>query len=189
MSVNEHQKTPGPSEVALLNRAAAGEESAQRAIFEAHGEEIWRLLYRMTGDYDRAHDWTQETLLKAFSSGGDFEGRGSVRGWLARIAVNLARDQLRKRRRRRRLLDRHVGPVDRPPPADPLLQDRIREAVEGLSEGQRLVVVMHDLEGYTHEEIGEALGIAPGSSRARLSRAREELRTVLAGLRKELRDA
>lgn len=189
MCVNSHPTVSELSEAALLERAGAGEEPAQRAFLEAHGEEIWRLLFRMTGDYDRAHDLTQETLLRAFRKAGDFEGRGSVRGWLARMAVNLARDHLRKRRRRLRLLEEHGGPEDHHPSKDPLFEERVREAVDGLSDGQRLVVVMHDLEGYTHEEIGEALGIAPGSSRARLSRAREELRTVLAGLRKEFRDA
>lgn len=188
MSVNSHQKASERTEAALLEGAGAGDHAAQRSVLEAHGEQIWRLLFRMTGDYDRAHDLTQEAFLRAFRKAGAFEGRGSLRGWLARLAVNLARDQLRKRRRRRVLLDRHPVTADDRPARDPLVEARVREAMEGLSEGQRVVVVMHDLEGYTHEEIGEALGIAPGSSRARLSRARKELRTALAGLRKELRN-
>ena len=168
-----------------MARAGAGEHGAQRALLAAHGEEVWRLLYRVTGDYDAAHDLTQETFLHAFRKADRFQGRGGARGWLARLALNLARDDLRKRRRRLRLLERHTIEEPAPPRRDPLLAARVRDAVEALPEGLRWVVLMHDLEGYTHEEIGEALDIAPGSSRARLSRARAKLREQLSELREE----
>lgn len=173
---------------ALLARAGSGEHAAQRAFLAAHGESVWRVVYRFTGDYDAAHDLTQETFLLAFRKADRFRGSGTVRGWLASLALNLARDQMRKRARRLRLLERRPASEPECPPGDPLLSARVRDAVESLPEGLRWVVLLHDLEGYTHEEIGEALEIAPGSSRARLSRARAKLREELGDLRKEFRD-
>ena len=176
---------PAEGDPALVARAGAGEHGAQRALLAAHGEAVWRLLYRVTGDYDWAHDLTQETFLLAFRKADRFRGRGAAGAWLARLALNLARDEMRKRRRRRQLLERRAGAEAESLGRDPLMAARVSDAVESLPEGLRWVVEMHDIEGYTHEEIAEALDIAPGSSRARLSRARARLREQLSELREE----
>lgn len=175
---------PTDTERNLIRAIARGDASARRDLFDAQAERLWSLLFRMTGDYDEAHDLVQETFVRAFRKAPGYDARGSAEGWLARIAVNLARDRHKRRRRRDRLLERwDAAPEASTPGSTPLVDRRVREAVEGLDEKHRLVVLMHDVEGYTHQEIGEALGIAPGSSRARLSRARAVLRERLADLR------
>lgn len=166
----------------LVRDLRSGVGTARRLLFEAHAPRLWRVLYRLTGDYDEAHDLTQDAMLHAFRKIGSYDGRGSLAAWLARIGVNLARDELRKRRRRAHRLDSAPVRPTEPAPRDPLLAARVERAMGELSEAERVVVVMHDLEGYTHEEIGAALDMAAGSSRARLSRARARLRQRLGTL-------
>lgn len=179
------QSEPLPDDAELRRRIRAGEPGAQRLLFDAHAPRVWRLLFRLTGDYDDAHDLTQEALLHALRKFDRFDGRGSLAGWLAQLAVNLMRDELRTRRRRARTTPDSAADERVHDDADPIVDARVREAVERLSEEERVVVLMHDLEGYTHEEISTAIGIAAGSSRARLSRARSRLREWLEDLRIE----
>ena len=170
----------------LLPRLRGDDPDARRALFEREGPRVWSLVYRLCGDYDLAQDVTQETFLAAFRKIGRFGGTGTLRGWLGRIAVNLLRDQQRTHRRRAETLARfpaHEAAEART--AEPFVRRRVHAAVDGLGEKLRTVLLMHDLEEYTHEEIAQALGIAPGSSRARLSRARALLRESLADLAPE----
>ena len=167
----------------LVARLKAGDARARRAFFDEESERVWRLCYRLVGDYDAAHDLVQESFIRAFARIERYDGRGTLRGWLHRLALNLTRDAMRRDRRRGRWLTRgddesltRVGEA----PAEPDGDRQVRAALDSLPELLRIVVVMHDVEGYTHEEIGDALGIAPGSSRARLSRARAQLRERLA---------
>lgn len=188
------RQTPGRAEVnsegdfsdeSIVRALRAGITGSQRRFFEAHAPRLWRLLYRLTGDYDDAHDLTQEAVLQALRKIDRYDGRGTLAGWIAGIGVNLARDELRKRRRRFERLSSARGESTYNSPADPLVGARVHEALAGLGEQERLVLVMHAVEGYTHEEIGHALGIAAGSSRARLSRARSRLREKLQTLNDE----
>ena len=168
----------------LVGRLKAGDAPARRAFFDAEADRVWRVCYRLVGDYDTAHDLVQETFIRAFARIDRYDGRGSLSGWLHRIALNLTRDAMRREKRRGRWLSRDDdGDVTRAaaPAADPDGDRRVRAALDALPEAMRFVVVMHDMEGWTHEEIGQALGIAAGSSRARLSRARQQLRESLAG--------
>jgi len=170
----------------LVPRLRGGDPDARRALFEREGPRVWRLVYRLRGDYDVAQDVTQETFLAAYRKIGRYGGTGSLPGWLGRIAVNLLRDQQRTQRRRGATLARF--PADEAADArtgEPFVQRRVHAAVDALGEKLRAVLLMHDVEEYTHEEIAEALGIAPGSSRARLSRARALLREALADLAPE----
>ena len=167
----------------LVAGLRAGDRDAKRHLFETEGETVWRVAYRLSGDGDIADDVTQETFLRAFRMIGTYGGRGSLRGWLCRIALNVYRDERRTARRRSSLLaargaelseaSPEVGTSSEP--ASPVVR-----VLDGLPEKYRVVIVMHDLEGLTHDEIGEALGIAQGSSRARLSRARSMVRQRLA---------
>lgn len=169
----------------LIEAVANGDAGAEAALFEAEAERIWRILFRLTGSPDDADDLTRETFLRAFESASTFRSRGSARGWLARIALNLTRDGFKRRRRREALLAQHSDPEGVSPRLSTSVDRRVRAAVECLPEDQRIVVLMHDLEGYTHSEIAQAIGIAPGSSRSRLSRARAVLREQLQDLVEE----
>lgn len=171
------------SERDLIERAKSGDAEAERALYEAHVDPVYRLAYRMSGDAELAKDFTQEAFIKAFDGLENFRGDAALGTWLHTITTRVVLNGLRKVKRR----NRHEAPMEAaagrgvgPRRTEPDIRDRLREALDGLSDAYRMVVVMHDLEGYTHAEIGRALGIATGSSKARLSRARAQLRDDLA---------
>jgi RNA polymerase sigma-70 factor, ECF subfamily len=172
----------------LISRVLAGDPTAERALYDAHVDRVFRLVYRMAGDLDRAQDYTQETFIRAFARLKEFRGEAALSTWLGSIAISIALNGLRKVRR---LRDREVSLDDAPPmgritrEADPDLKVRLAEAIEGLPDGYRAVFVMHDVEGYTHEEIASSLGVHAGTSKAQLFRARARLRDVLADFVKD----
>jgi RNA polymerase sigma-70 factor (ECF subfamily) len=161
----------------------AGDEAAERALYDTHVDRVYRLAYRLAGDADLAQDFTQETFVRAFDRLAEFQGRSALSTWLHAITVSVSLNKLRKVKKIR---EREVGIEDTAPlyaptrAAEPDLKDRLRNAIGSLPELYRAVFVMYDMEGYTHEEIGIALGVPVGTSKARLSRAREKLREQLA---------
>ena len=167
----------------LIARARAGEPAAERALYEAHVDRVYRLAYRLAGDDDLARDFTQETFIRAFERLHTFRGDAQLSTWLHAIATSVALNGLRKVKRfRQRETDLddagHVAAGARA--AEPDLRRRLHAAIDALPTGYRTVFVMHDVEGYTHEEIGAALGVETGTSKAQLSRARAKLREALA---------
>ncbi len=172
----------------LISRVLAGDPSAERALYDAHVGRVFRLAYRMAGDLDRAQDYVQETFIRAFQRLGEFRGEAALSTWLCSIAVSITLNGLRKTKRSS---EREVGLDDAPPvgvtrrEADPDLKDRLSRAIDDLPEGYRTVFVMHEVEGYTHEEIGGVLGIQSGTSKAQLFRARARLREALADFARE----
>ena len=169
-------------ETDLLTRARAGDPAAERALYDAHVDRVYHLAYRLAGSDDLAQDFTQDTFIRAFARLGDFRGESSFGTWLHTIALSVSMNGLRKVKRfRTREADldeaRDHGWSGRR--AEPDLKQRLAAAIDALAPGFRAVFVMHDVEGYTHEEIGSALGIQPGTSKAQLSRARARLREAL----------
>jgi RNA polymerase sigma-70 factor (ECF subfamily) len=169
---------------ALIERVLAGDPAAQRALYDAHVDRVYRLAYRFAGDADLARDFTQDTFIRAFDRLRTFKRRSSFSTWLHSIGVSVALNGLRSVRR---LRERETHAVDTETMgavarvgSEPDLKERLARAIDALPEGYRAVFVMHDVEGYTHEEIGGALGIEAGTSKAQLSRARAKLRTALA---------
>ncbi|MGH7674286.1 MAG: RNA polymerase sigma factor [Gemmatimonadales bacterium] len=171
----------------LIARVRAGDGGAERALYDAHVERVYRLAYRLAGDYDLARDFTQEVFIRAFGRLHTFRGEAAFSAWLHAVAVSVALGGLRKLKRvRARETDlRGAARVVSGRAAEPDLKDRLARAIDALSHGHRAVFVMHDVEGYTHEEIGAILGVAIGTSKARLSRARAQLREVLADFAEE----
>jgi len=167
----------------LIGRVLAGDDRAERELYDAHVDRVFRLVYRMVGDTDRAQDYTQEAFIRGFRRLADFRGESALSTWLCAIAVSVTLNGLRSLKRAR---EREVGLDDAPPvgarpvEADPDLKARLRQAIDGLPEGYRTVFVMHDVEGYTHEEIATTLGVQAGTSKAQLFRARARLRESLA---------
>ena len=167
----------------LIGRVLAGDPGAERALYDAHVDRVFRLVYRMAGDLDRAQDWVQETFIRAFDRLHQFRGESSLSTWLCSIAVSITLNGLSKvkRFREREVALEDAGAVGTTPrEADPDLKVRLHRAIEALPQGYRTVFVMHDVEGFTHEEIGHALGVQPGTSKAQLFRARARLREALA---------
>lgn len=167
----------------LIERARAGDPAAERELYEAHVDRVYRLAYRMAGRDDLARDFAQEAFIRAFDKLDGFRGDAAFSTWLHRVTVSVVLNGMRKVKRRREReapLEAAASRGETPRRADPDLAEKLGRAIDGLDDKYRLVVVMHDIEGYTHEEIGDALGIAAGSSKARLSRARARLRESLA---------
>ncbi len=167
----------------LIARARAGEPAAERALYDTHVDRVYRLAFRFAGDEDLARDFTQDTFVRAFERLKEFRGESRFATWLHAIAVSVALNGLRQVRRIRRRETSLEDGHDVPQPgreAEPDLKRRLAQAIEELPEGYRTVFVMHDVEGFTHEEIGAALGVETGTSKAQLSRARAKLRASLA---------
>lgn len=165
-------------------QARHGDERAFRRLYDANVDRVYRLMYRMAGEEHLARDFTQEAFLRAFQKLDQFRGDAAFSTWLHSIAVSVALNGLRKvdrHRKRERALD-DVAEILPGKPArrvEPGVRERIEEAVDGLPDIYRTVFLMHDLEGYPHGEIAESLGVAEGTSKARLSRARAKLREAL----------
>lgn len=157
-------------------------------MYDAHVDRVFRLAYRMSGDLDRTQDYVQETFIRAFQRLGDFRGEAALSTWLCSIAISITLNGLRKLRRAG---EREVAMDDVPQlgalsrDAEPDLKERLTRAIDDLPEGYRTVFVMHEVEGYTHEEIAETLGVHSGTSKAQLFRARAKLREALADFARE----
>ena len=172
----------------LIRRVLAGDPSAERELYDAQVDRVFRMAYRMAGDADRAQDYTQETFIRAFDRLAGFRGESGLSTWLCSIAISVTLNGLRQARRFRErevaLDDVELAGSPRSE-AEPDLKVRLSRAIDNLPEGYRTVFVMHDVEGYTHEEIGTALGVRPGTSKAQLFRARARLRQALADFARE----
>jgi RNA polymerase sigma-70 factor (ECF subfamily) len=172
----------------LIDGARRGDPSAERRLYDAHVERVYRLTYRLTGEAELAEDCTQEAFIRAFQRLHEFRGDAALSTWLYRIAVSVTLNRMKqvKRFRSREApielgADVGLGRVD----AEPDLRARLQRAIDELPEKQRVVFVMYDVEGYTHEEIGAALGIPVGTSKGRLSDARGRLRAALSEFKGE----
>jgi len=167
----------------LIDRVRAGDSRAERDLYDAHVDRVYRLAYRMVGDDDLARDFTQETFIRAFERLDGFRGESALSTWLYSIATSVVLNGLRKVKRfRRRETDlEEAGEVaGQARHSDPDLKYKLERAIDAVPEKYRMVFVMHDVEGYTHEEIATAMGTETGTSKAQLSRARAKLRDALA---------
>lgn len=182
MTVSAGPETSGADDDAELVAAFVLERSAAAfaALYARHAECIYRVVWRTVGGDDAdAHDAAQEAWLRAIAALPRFEARSRLRTWLVGIALNCAREQVRRR-------VRHAAEsVDTaPPPAasprSPSDRMALEHALAELPDGARSVIVLHDVEGFTHAEIAAILGIDAGTSKSQLSRARSLLREKLA---------
>lgn len=157
-------------------------------MYDAHVDRIYRLAYRMTGDDDLAQEFTQETFIRAFEKLKQFRAEAALSTWLHSIAVSVVYNGMRKVKRLNQrqvdLKETHSMGAELAV-ADPDLKERLASAIGNLPWGYRTVFVMHDIEGYKHEEIAAALGVQAGTSKAQLSRARAKLREALADFAEE----
>ena len=176
--------TPSPSvdERTLVARAAAGDRGAARALSAAHAPRVHRVAYRLCRDRDLAADLVQDVFVQVFRQLKTFRGEAAFGTWLYQVTLRTSLNAMRKVRRlreRERDLDEaslHAHPVSA---MEPDLRDALARAIEALPDALRVALVMHELEGYTHGEIGAALGIAEGTSKKRVFDARLRLRAAL----------
>ena len=175
----------------LIARVLAGDRVAGRELYDAHAPRVFRLAFRLTGDAELAREFTQETFIRAFRQLDKFRGESALSTWLHRITVTVTANAMRKvKRLRERETDLEDLDSFHPHSADartidPDLRERLAKAIDALPEIYRTTLIMHDLEGYTHMEIAEVLGVAEGTCKSRLSVARAQLRIALADFAKE----
>jgi RNA polymerase sigma-70 factor (ECF subfamily) len=169
----------------LIRRAISGDEGALRALWTRHAPHIDLVVRRMVGgDADLAADIAQEVWIQIFRALPSYRGDSQFSTWAHRIAVNRTLNALRKTRRLENVeteVTEDSASVE--PDHDRMfVAQSIEEAAAKLSPGARAVFMLHDVEGYTHEEIAEELGITSGGSKSQLFKARGKLRKLLAHL-------
>jgi RNA polymerase sigma-70 factor (ECF subfamily) len=173
-----------PTDQITIRRAANGDEAALRAIWTQHAPRIDALVMRLVGDPDQAADVAQEVWIQIFRALPTYRGDSQFSTWAHRIAVNRTLNALRGLRRLSKVeteIEEDTSMVEHDGDRS-LLAQTIDEAVQKLSPGARSVFVLHDVEGYTHEEIATELGITSGGSKSQLFKARAKLRRLLANL-------
>ncbi len=176
------------SEPELIARTVAGDRLAARELYDAQAPRVFRLAFRLTGDEDLAQEMTQETFVRAFAQLHRFRGESALSTWMHRVTLSVVSNGMRKVKRfRARETDLDEALTISAPhrEADIDLKESLQRAIDDLPEIYRTTLVMHDLEGYTHEEIANVLGVAEGTSKSRLSVARAQLREKLAPFAKE----
>ncbi len=168
----------------IIRRAQRGDEAAFEALYRAHVGRVHALCLRLTADRAQAEEFTQEAFVRAWERLGSFRGESAFASWLYRLTVNVVFLGQRASRRRAQWVFTSDDPEALEQPRDPGGREGggrldLERAVASLPAGAREVFVLHDVEGYRHEEIAELTGIAVGTSKAQLFRARRLLRERL----------
>lgn len=183
-----------PSDEELVARVQAGDTAAFDQLIERHKGRVYTLIYNMLSNREDAQDLSQEVFLKAFKSIGSFARKANFYTWLYRITINTALNFLRFRKEAHLSLDVMDLEKEDETILNELkskesvhheincqeLQQRLNETLQKLSEEHRVVVVLHDIEGMKHEEIGRVLGCSEATARTRLFYAHQQLQALLA---------
>ena len=171
------------TDAALIAAAVAGKEAAFRELFRRHTPHLLQFVTRVLGaSANDAEDVVQDTWARAYPALVTFRNESSFSTWLCSVGMRAALDSMRRGKRHiaEHLFD-DTSAVE--PPSNEDRMD-IASAIGRLAPGYRMVLVLHDVEGFTHEEIGVQLGIAPGTSKAQLFKARRVMRALLTGREK-----
>ena len=186
MGAGAEVEITGPSDFELTQKAAGGDTDAFEQIYRRHYRRVYALSLRMLSDPTMAEDMTQEVFVNLFTKIGSFRGESQFTTWLHRMTVNQVLMYFRKASTRSELTtDEGETPVQivrgtEDPNAMPVV-DRIslERAIAQLPPGYRTVFVLHDVEGYDHDEIARTLGVSEGTSKSQLHKARMKLRGLL----------
>ncbi len=178
----------------LVKRAQGGDLPAYDELMRRHQGKIYGLIYNMTSNQQDAEDLVQEVFLKGYKVLDRFQGKSSFYTWIYRIAVNRTINYVKQRRNRSAL---SLNDLDLSIESDPAyvelssrdtpfrdtslseMQEKLNAALQTLSEKHRAVVVLHDIQGVPHEEIGKMMGCSSGTVRSRLFYARQQLQAEL----------
>jgi RNA polymerase sigma-70 factor (ECF subfamily) len=174
----DRRREEGP----LVRRAQDGDMAAFERLYRDHVGRVFAVCLRLSGDAALAEELAQEAFVRAWQKLGSFRGESAFSSWLYTLAVNTALSERRSRRRRtsRVFATDDLSVFDAPGrPPRPEHGFDLERAVAELPPGARAVLVLHDVEGYKHHEIAEMTGIAEGTSKAQLHRARRLLREAL----------
>lgn len=182
------RSTDAPDE-SLVGAVLDGDEAAFRLLYRRHTPRLKQLVLRVVGEPRAdAEDVVQETWVRAVAALRRFRWESAFGTWLVGIGVRTASELLRRRRRRHESDGGEDAAVEHLSlPAGERVD--LERALAALPDGHRAVLLLHDLEGFTHEEIGIRLGIATGTSKATLFRARRAVRALLGDTKEVSRDA
>lgn len=171
------------SDAELLARCRAGEVEAFEMLYRQHAGRIYALASRMTGSVDQGEDLLQEIFLQAYRKLDGFKGDAALGTWLYRLALNHCLDFVRSRQaRNNKVTDTLDDERSFEPTAvreTPIPRIDLERAIARLPEGCREAFVLHDVEGFDHKEVGKLLGIAEGTSKSQVFKARTKLRAWL----------
>ena len=184
-------------EAALVERCVARDQGACSELVNAHQRMVYALAFHLLGDRDDALDVSQEVFLRVFRTLPSFRGQSALRTWIFRIVVNQARNRQRWWNRRRRgsqvSLDDHISLCGDMASQGEVLPDRqlasketatlIWQALDRLPFDQKTAIVLREVDGLRYDEIAFSLGIAVGTVKSRLTRARQALRAELLGIK------
>jgi RNA polymerase sigma-70 factor (ECF subfamily) len=184
-----------PSEAEAIERAKHGDAGAFEFLYNLHKRRVYSLCLRMTANTAAAEDLTQEAFLQLFRKIATFRGESAFSTWLHRMSVNVVLMQLRKKSLPVVSLEetmdseeetprKELGALD-PALAGSLDRLQLQRAVEALPPGYRTIFVLHDVEGYEHNEIAAKVGCSIGNSKSQLHKARMKLRDLLKTSRAE----
>lgn len=188
---NDSEKSHGRiPDLDLVARCGAGEPDAFEELYRQHARRLYGLVYRMTGATADADELLQEVFLLAHRKLGTFRGESSLSTWLHRLAMNLCLDHLRSKRAKTDQLtdsldaDARGNRLESGGRAGESIVERLdlERAIAQLPESYRAAFLLHDVQGFEHGEVGRILGIAEGTSKSLLHKARLRLRTLLGGV-------
>ena len=170
----------------LAARCLAGDRDAFEALYRQHVGRLYNLAWRMSGGGDDADDLVQDIFLQAYRKLGSYKGESSLGTWLYRLAVNLCLDRLRSKAGKMEKVTDSIDEEDADPvvaPGSPaevnIARMDLEKAIGTLPPSYRATFVLHDVEGYQHDEIARMLDISEGSSKSLLHKARMKLRRAL----------
>ncbi len=183
------------SEAEAIERAKQGDAAAFEVLYDLHKRRVYSLCLRMTSNTAEAEDLTQEAFLQLFRKIGTFRGESAFSTWLHRMAVNVVLMQLRKKGLQLVPLEDESEGEEETPKKDYGAQDsvlagsidrlQLKNAIDRLPPGYKSIFVLHDVEGFEHNEIAEMVGCSIGNSKSQLHKARMKLRELLKTSRAE----
>lgn len=183
MTVQDSMETSARvSETELVREAQAGSDDAFERLYRKHGRRIYALCLRMVSDPDRAEELMQDAFVRAWNTIRSFQHKSAFGTWLHRLSVNVVLSDMRaeKRRSSRELLSGDLDQFKREVRgALPETRMDLERAIATLPSGAKEVLVLHDIEGYRYREIAELIGVAEGTVKSQLSRARRLVREAL----------
>lgn len=176
-AITHHTHAPDPSEM-LVARARRGDSRAFEELYRLHHRRIYAFALRMTRDAARGEEATQETFVQAWRALTSFRGDSAFSTWLHALAMRIVLREARKDQRwdERKDLGRYLAETRRAMPETNLALER---AIASLPDGARTVLILHDIEGHRYEEIAQMLGVALGTVKAQLHRARRLAKEAL----------
>lgn len=166
----------------LIENCLKHDRRAQHTLYERYSKAMFTVAYRITGDFDLAGESLQDAFLQVFRHLADFQGRSTLGAWIKTIVVRTALKKMERRRPAPAELDgrEEADSVDWSLSA--LDAAYLEQAILALPHGYRAVFVLAEVEGYTHREIGEILGISEGTSKSQLWSAKKRLQALLRSL-------